>query len=138
MKNARFPTGKRFGSLEEAVLELVRRYDASFGRRIFASDKEARRAIAADLTHLPFKRGVIRTDACYQRHVGRCLRSPHHASILQRALLQKSSGSGGGGGGGGGSSGSSSSSGCESRGPIDEMGEDVFQVHLLCCLLACF
>ena len=43
MKNARFPTGKRFSTLEDAVLELVRRYEGSFDRILFASEKEARR-----------------------------------------------------------------------------------------------
>ena len=85
------------------------------------------------VVYVPYRRGIIKSDACYQRHVLRCLRSEEHASILQRALtLTKGGGGGGGGGGGdggGGSSGSSSSSGRDSPGPIGgDMGEDVFQV----------
>ena len=86
------------------------------------------------------RRGAIKGDACYQRHVLRCLRSENHVSILQRAFTLTKAGSGGGGSGGGGggggssSSGSSSSSGRSSRGPIGgDMGEDVFQVE---CLMA--
>ena len=111
LKNSHYPTPARASSLQDAVLELVRRYEGSFGRKLFASGAEACAAVAAELARPPWavsgagsssarsaaqlarrlRCGVparcTSSDAAYQAHVATCQQAPTHAKALQSALL---------------------------------------------------
>jgi len=80
----------------------VRRYEGSFGRKLFTSRAEASAAVAAELARPPWAQvvtGAVRhlrcgiparrtsSDAAYQAHVVTCQQAPTHAKALQAALL---------------------------------------------------
>ena len=80
----------------------MRRYEGSFGRKLFTSRAEACAAVAAELARPPWAQvvtGAVRhlrcgiparrtsSDAAYQAHVVTCQQAPTHAKALQAALL---------------------------------------------------
>ena len=80
----------------------MRRYEGSFGRKLFTSRAEASAAVAAELARPPWAQvvtGAVRhlrcgiparrtsSDAAYQAHVVTCQQAPTHAKALQAALL---------------------------------------------------
>ena len=143
LKNSQYPTPARVGSLQDAVLELVRRYEGSFGRKLFASGAEACAAVAAELARPPWgnhHRGAtsaparavdfcaaVAADAAYQAHVVTCQQAPTHAKALQSALLHAHASKAPTGGAAGGAAGPPSTA----AGPIAALGSDVYRVEAL-------
>ena len=135
LKNSHYPTPARVGSLQDAVLELVRRYEGSFGRKLFASGAEACAAVAAELARPPWgnlRRGATSVaaidlrgaaDAAYQAHVATCQQAPTHAKALQSALLHAHASKAPTGGAAGPPP--------TAAGPIAALGSDVYRVEAL-------
>ena len=139
LKNSHYPTPARVGSLQDAVLELVRRYEGSFGRKLFASGAEACAAVAAELARPPWGnllRGATSiaaidlrgaANAAYQAHEATCQQAPTHAKALQSALLHAHASKAPTGGAAGGAAGPLPTA----AGPIAALGSDVYRVEAL-------